>query len=71
MSDWLTHLKKEIALNPGKPLKEVIEIARLTIHNKPTNHSKNHSKNNRKNNSKNNRKNKNKNKNTSKNKNYE
>lgn len=35
MGDWLEHLKNELAANPGKPMKEVIEIAKVTIHQSP------------------------------------
>ena len=31
MSDWLKFLQTQLAENPGKPLKEVIEIAKIEI----------------------------------------
>lgn len=30
MSNWLAHVKKTMSLNPGKPLKEVLKMAKAT-----------------------------------------
>ncbi len=32
MSDWLNHIVYELDKNPGLPLKEVINIAKVTIY---------------------------------------
>ena len=34
MSDWLKHLQASLALYPGLPLKDVIEIAKTTYYEK-------------------------------------
>lgn len=30
MSDWLSHVKKTMKMNPGKPLKDVLKMAKKT-----------------------------------------
>ena len=35
MSEWLKFLQTQLAENPGKPLKEVIEIAKIEIQKIP------------------------------------
>ncbi len=40
MSDWLKFLQTQLAENPGKPLKEVIEIAKCNIKKKPQKNNK-------------------------------
>ena len=49
MSDWLKFLQTQLAENPGKPLKEVIEIAKINIKKKPQKNNKSKRKNNSKN----------------------
>tara|TARA_B100001758_G_C18096776_1_gene446293 strand:+ start:320 stop:475 length:156 start_codon:yes stop_codon:yes gene_type:complete len=46
MSDWLKFLQTQLAENPGKPLKEVIEIAKINIKEKPQKNNKSKRKNN-------------------------
>lgn len=48
MSDWLKFLQTQLAENPGKPLKEVIEIAKINIKKKPQKNKKSKRKNNSK-----------------------
>ena len=48
MSDWLNFLQTQLAENPGKPLKEVIEIAKINIKKKPEKNKKSKTKNNSK-----------------------
>ena len=31
MSDWIKYLQTQLKVNPGKPLKDVIEIAKINI----------------------------------------
>ena len=38
MSDWLNHIVYELDKNPGLPLKEVIDIAKVTIYFSNTNY---------------------------------
>ena len=45
MSDWLKFLQTQLAENPGKPLKEVIEIAKINIKKKPQKNKKSKKKN--------------------------
>ena len=40
MSDWLKFLQAQLAENPGKPLKEVIEIAKIEIKKVPEKRNK-------------------------------
>ena len=35
MSDWIKYLRMQLEENPGKPLKDVIEIAKINIKKKP------------------------------------
>ena len=44
MSDWFKYLQIELEKNPGKPLKEVIEIAKINIKKLPIKKSKKKSK---------------------------
>tara|TARA_B100001093_G_scaffold371674_1_gene356650 strand:+ start:296 stop:451 length:156 start_codon:yes stop_codon:yes gene_type:complete len=48
MSDWFKFLQIQLAENPGKPLKEVIEIAKINIKKKPKKNNKSKRKNNSK-----------------------
>ena len=44
MSDWLKFLQTQLAENPGKPLKEVIEIAKIEIKKVPCKNKSNRKK---------------------------
>ena len=44
MSDWLKFLQTQLAENPGKPLKEVIEIAKIEIKKIPDKNKSNRKK---------------------------
>lgn len=48
MSDWLKFLQTQLAENPGKPLKEVIEIAKINIKKKPEKNKSKRNKNSKK-----------------------
>ncbi len=40
MSDWIKYLRTQLEANPGKPLKDVIEIAKINIKKKPEKNKK-------------------------------
>ena len=40
MSDWIKYLQTQLKVNPGKPLKDVIEIAKINIKKKPEKNKK-------------------------------
>jgi len=40
MSDWIKYLRMQLEENPGKPLKDVIEIAKINIKKKPEKNKK-------------------------------
>ena len=44
MSDWLKFLQTQLTENPGKPLKEVIEIAKIEIKKIPEKNKSNRKK---------------------------